>query len=93
MKSLARALLTVGAGVGLTLAPFLLPISWHSVPMLLHWPILLFDRPNSSLLPLNAGNRLIALFFINVGGWALLLAIFWTVVGSVMRKGKVAVRD
>jgi hypothetical protein len=92
LKSLARALLAVGAGVGLTLAPFLLPISWHTIPMFLHWPMLLVDRPHANWLPLNAGNRLIALFLINISGWAISLAVFW-VVGSAITRREDRLRD
>jgi len=82
-------LFAVAVGVVLTLSPFVLPISWHGIPMFLHWPMLLFDRPNGNWLPLNAGKRLIVLFVVNVSGWALSLVIFWIVGGMVVRKSKV----
>ena len=81
-----RALLVVGAGIGLTVAPFVLPISWQSIPRFLHWPMLLADRPNATWLPLNAGKRVIALLFINVSGWALSLAVFWIASRALTRE-------
>jgi hypothetical protein len=86
LKNLKRALLAVGGGVGLTLAPFLLPISWNNAPRFFHWPMLLVDRPHATWLPLNAGNRLIALFLINISGWAVSLAVFWFVGSAITRR-------
>ena len=78
MNSRFRDVLSaVGAGVALTISPFVLPMSWHTISKFSHWPMLLIDRPQATWLPLNAGKRLIALFFINVSGWALSLIVFW----------------
>ena len=94
MKDLLIVVLfAVGAGIALTLGPFVLPISRHSIPSFLHWPMLLVDRPNANWLPLNAGKRLIALFLINVSGWVLSLVIFWIARWMVMRKSRGVVRD
>ena len=94
MKNLVMVVLfAVGAGVALTLSPFVLPISWSGTERFLHWPMLLVDRPHATWLPLNAGKRLIALFFINTSGWALSLALCWIAGRPVTRKSKAVVRD
>jgi hypothetical protein len=67
--------LAVGAGLALTLVPFLFPISGQKSTEFLHWPMLLVDRPGLNLLPINAGKRAIALFLINVVGWTLLFVL------------------
>jgi hypothetical protein len=86
-------LLAVGGGIGLTLGPFLPPISWNNATRFFHWPMLLVDRLHSNWLPLNAGSRLIALFLVNVTGWAISLVVFWMVGTTVVLKSKVVVRD
>ncbi len=86
MKNRSRALSAVGAGVGLTLVPFLFPTSWNDTSRFFHWPMLILDRPHANWLPLNAGHRLIALLLINVSGWAISLAVLWIAVGAIMRK-------
>jgi hypothetical protein len=75
----------IAAGIGLTLIPFLLPLSWRSVQLFLDWPILLIDRPHTSWLPLNARKHLTTLLLINIGGWALLLIVLWSVAKKVTR--------
>jgi hypothetical protein len=93
LKNLRRALVAIGAGIGLTLGPFLLPMSWNNATRFFQWPMLLVDRPHSNWLPLNAGNRLIVLFLVNVTGWAISLVVFWMVGTTVVLKSKVVARD
>jgi hypothetical protein len=69
--------LSVLAGIGLTLVPIVLPITWQKIPQFFHWPMVLVDRPHATWLPLNVGKRVIALFLVNVAGWALSLAFLW----------------
>jgi hypothetical protein len=82
---LRLATLAVVAGIALTLVPFFLPISWQKTAEFFHWPMLLVDRPGTNWLPLNAANRVITKFLINVVGWALAFVVFW-------RAGRILVR-
>jgi len=68
IKRIGIALLV---GLALTLLPLFLP----SVDLLYfpHWPMLLFERAFKSLIPLNAGKRLITLFLANVGMWTVMI--------------------
>ncbi len=86
-------LFAVGAGVALTLGPFILPTAWSGTEKFLHWPMLLVDRPQATWLPLNAGKRLIALFCINVSGWAFSFVVLSIAGRAVMPEGKSVVRD
>jgi hypothetical protein len=74
------------AGIALTLVSFFLPISWQKTAEFFHWPMLLVDRPDTNWLPLNAGNRVITKFLINVVGWALAFVVFWRGGGMLVRK-------
>jgi len=65
----------VAVGLVLTLAPLILPSSTE----FLHWPLLLVDRHLNSLVPLNAGKRLIFLFLINTVVWAVCADLVFSV--------------
>ena len=83
---LRLATLAVVAGIALTLVPFFLPISWQTTAEFFHWPMFLVDRPDTNWLPINAGNRVITKFLINVVGWALAFVVFWRAGGILVRK-------
>ena len=83
----------MGSGIALTLVPFFLPVSWHQIPEIFHWPMLLVDRPQVSWLPLNAGKRVITLLLINVAGWALSLFCAWAAGRTLFHKSNTLVRN
>lgn len=83
----------IGAGVVLTLVPFFLPVSWHQIPEVFDWPMLLVDRPRVSWLPLNPGQRVITLLLINVTGWALSLLAVWAAWRMLFHKTNTLVRN
>jgi hypothetical protein len=87
---LRHAILAVVVGVALTLVPFFLPNPGQKVAELFHWPMLLVDRPGANMLPLNAGERVITLFLINVAGWAFSFIVFWSSVKMLVRRQRLS---
>ena len=61
-------------GVILTATPFF-GLSDARAMEFFHWPLLLVDRHFNSLVPLNAGKRVITLFMVNVCVWAFVLGL------------------
>jgi hypothetical protein len=89
IKGLGVPVLCIGGiAVVLTIAPFFLPISWWAITRILHWLMVVTDRPHAGWLPLNAGKRTISLFAINVLGWALSLVFVWIVARLATAKHK-----
>jgi len=76
----------VVVGFVLTAAPFVVPLPMKALSFV-HWPLLFADRQFNSLIPLNAGKRMITLFRTNVAVLALLSILLFGSYRKAGRKG------